>query len=105
MTMVAYVRTATSDYESILRQKKRLMAYVRKAGLTIVEYIEVRGISSYATISSRKIDELYKLLKVGDVLLVSDPNRLSRDVVELSAILHLLKMRNVEVRFVPWNLQ
>jgi site-specific DNA recombinase len=102
---VAYCRTACGaqgDRLAGLRaQTDAIGRYAKEHGLTVLETYKDVGVSG-ATLNRPKLRKLIADCRAGKVgtVLTQDPDRLSRDLSQLLAILHLFNTEGVRLEFV-----
>lgn len=89
MTVYAYIRVST-DKQDCANQKLGVDAKAKALGLTINKYIEDDGISGTKEPEKRALGKLLKILRPGDVIIVSELSRFGRKLFMLFRILERL---------------
>jgi DNA invertase Pin-like site-specific DNA recombinase len=88
-----YIRVST-EKQTVENQKHEILKYANSNNLGQVKFIDVE-ISSRKSIKDRKIDDLMKILKDGDTLIVSELSRLARSLSQLFSIVNGLMEQGV----------
>ena len=102
---VAYCRTACGAQGDRLSglhaQTDAIGRHAKENGLTVSETYKDVGVSG-ATLNRPKLRKLIADCRAGKVgtVLTQDPDRLSRDLPQLLAILHVFKAEGVRLEFV-----
>lgn len=99
---VAYVRVST-DKQDLENQRLEIAKYAERRKIEIDQWCEVE-ISSRKTAADRQIDDLVKMLRRGDCLIVSELSRLARSMRQIHNIMHDLQKKRVEVHIIKQNL-
>lgn len=100
MTVYAYIRVST-DKQDCANQKLGVDAKAKALGLTINKYIEDDGISGTKEPEKRALGKLLKILRPGDVIIVSELSRFGRKLFMLFRILERL-VKSLRVFFRPF---
>jgi site-specific DNA recombinase len=105
MTVAVYVRVSTqrqAQAQTIEQQLERLLAHLRSqgVGLTSESIFRDDGYSG-ATLNRPGLDRLRDAVRMGEVtqVLVTDPDRLARNYVQLMVLLEELERAGCEVTF------
>ena len=93
MKTVAYLRVSTAQ-QDIRSQRLAILEYARHHGVRIDEFIEATA-SGQASEKRRRLDELMRVLRSGDRLVVSELSRLGRSLGQIVAILDALAKAGV----------
>ncbi len=102
--VIGYIRVST-DKQTVENQRSELVHYAQDNKLLIDEFIEAE-ISSRKSLELRKLDELFKKLNKGDILLVSELSRLGRSTVEvLTIIKELIEVKQISVHIIKQGLK
>ena len=96
MKTVAYLRISTST-QDIDSQRLAVLDYAQRQKLKIDEFVEAK-VSSGQNTTQRRIDQLFAVLREGDMLLVSELSRLWRSLSQIIFLVDQLIQK--EVRFV-----
>lgn len=99
---IAYLRVST-DEQDLENQRLEITKYAHRKQLQIDDWIHVE-ISSRKNTKVRRIDELFKLMKRGDRLIVSELSRLARSIREAHAIIEDMIKKKVEVHLIKQNI-
>jgi DNA invertase Pin-like site-specific DNA recombinase len=98
MAVYAYVRTASPSATSAPTQEAIISHWAKAFFLEVVEYFREIGVSGNSETSARPAwKNLMAKLKSGDVIVVTDFARISRDVDVLLIEIRQLKGRGVAV--------
>lgn len=81
----AYIRIST-DLQNVANQKHEILNYAKNKNLLIDKWVE-EIISSRQKLHHRKLGNLIKKLKKGDVLIATEISRLGRNMLEIMEIL------------------
>ncbi len=81
----AYIRVST-DHQNVENQKFEILTYCQKHNIQIDKWID-EAISSRKPLTERKLGNLLKKLKKGDVLIATELSRLGRNLLEVMGIL------------------
>ena len=90
-----YIRVST-DKQTTENQRFEILKYADEKKLYIDEWIE-ETVSGTKKVDDRKLGQLLKSIKKGDVLIVSELSRLGRSLMEVMSILHNLMEMQVKV--------
>ena len=90
-----YIRVST-DKQTTKNQKFEINNFCKKQGLSVEKWIE-ETISATKDLDKRKLGELLKNLKKGDILLSSELSRLGRNLLQVMSILHFCMNKEVQV--------
>ena len=90
---VAYLRVSTAQ-QDIRSQRLAILEYARHHDVRIDEFIEATA-SGQASEKRRRLDELMRVLRSGDRLVVSELSRLGRSLGQIVAILDALAKAGV----------
>src|SRR4029079_9920016 len=105
MTVAVYVRVSTqrrAQAQTIEQQLERLRAHLRERGVDVSSGRICRDAGySGATLNRPGLDRLRDAARAGEVdrVLVTDPDRLARDYVQLMVLLEELERAGCEVAF------
>jgi site-specific DNA recombinase len=105
MTVAVYVRVSTqrqAQAQTIEQQLERLRAHLRERGVELASGSIFRDDGySGATLNRPGLDRLRDAVRAGEVgrLLVTDPDRLARNYVQLMVLLEELERAGCEVAF------
>jgi len=99
---IAYLRVSKIEQE-LGNQRLEIEKYAESKELKVNTWIEVE-ISTRKSTEARKIDELLKSLKKGDVLIVSELSRLARSMRQTNNICHDISQRKAELHIIKQNL-
>src|SRR4051812_44051610 len=105
MTVAVYVRVSTqrqAQAQTIEQQLERLRAHLRERGVELASGSVFRDDGySGATLNRPGLDRLRDAVRAGEVgrLLVTDPDRLARNYVQLMVLLEELERAGCEVAF------
>ncbi|WP_151087366.1 master DNA invertase Mpi family serine-type recombinase [Hymenobacter baengnokdamensis] len=91
----AYIRVST-DKQTNENQRFELNGFAKKRGWKIETWVE-ETISALKKLEHRKLGELLKKLRAGDILLVSEISRLGRNLMQIMSILNQLLERDIQV--------
>lgn len=103
MTVWAYYRVSTHR-QDLDAQKIGVEKYVKEKSLKIEREISDDGISGMARAEKRKLGVLMNIAKEGDIVIVSEISRLSREVFEVLRIIHTFIKKGVSVHLVKQRL-
>lgn len=92
---IAYVRVSTNKQE-LDSQKLEIMEYCHKNNIKLDEILEVK-ISSTKSQEKRKIKDLKKKLKTGDLLIATELSRLGRSMLEIINL--VLELNDNQINF------
>jgi len=98
VTVIGYIRVS-SDKQDSQKQEHLLLKYAQQHSWHIDEFIKAE-ISSRKDAKTRRIDELKSKLNEGDVLLVAELSRLSRNMFGTINLINQLSESGVEIVFV-----
>ena len=100
----AYYRVSTDeqDYEN---QKSGVVRYCEYKGIEIDKEVVEEGVSGKIDYKKRKLGDLIKKLKDGDLLIVSELSRLSRSMTDTFEMVKVLKDKGVNVYCVKENME
>ena len=90
-----YIRVST-DKQTVDNQRFEILNYANTKKIHIGKWIE-ETISSAKKLEDRKLGQLLKELKKGDILIASEMSRIGRSVMEVMSILHTLMEKDVFV--------
>ena len=90
-----YIRVST-DKQTVDNQRFEILNYANTKKIHIEKWIE-ETISSAKKLEDRKLGQLLKELKKGDILIASEMSRIGRSVMEVMSILHTLMEKDVFV--------
>ena len=99
---LAYLRVSKVEQE-IENQRIEIKKYADFSDLKVDEWIEVE-ISTRKSMEARRIDELLKSLRKGDILIVSELSRLARSMRQTHNICHSISKKNAELHVVRQKL-
>lgn len=97
-TIVGYLRIS-KDSQDIEKQRHLLLEYSQQQKILIDSFIESIA-SSTKNAKERKIDEILKILKKGDCLIIAELSRLGRNMLETLNIIHELNENGIKIIFV-----
>lgn len=104
MTVYIYLRVSSDD-QSCENQKQGILKFCEYKGFKINKEIREEGVSGKISYKQRKLGKLIKQLKKGDILIVSELSRLSREMTDCFEITKILNDKQVEVYCVKENLK
>jgi len=90
-----YIRVS-SDKQSLDNQRFEILNYANSKKLHVGQWIE-ETISTAKKLEDRKLGQLLKELKEGDILITSEMSRIGRSVMEVMSILHTLMEKGIFV--------
>ncbi len=91
----AYLRVST-DTQTVENQRYEINRYVESKGLIVDHFVEEK-ISGGKEVSKRKLGNLLRRLKKGDILIASEISRLGRSLYMIMDILNLCMEKQVLV--------
>ena len=94
-----YCRVAYADEEEMAEQVKLIDDYCRDNGLTVDECFCDNGVSGLSA-DRKGLNELLEVLQEGDVVVVRDISRLSRDSFHCMSLLEEMKNLDVELKII-----
>ena len=100
--ILGYIRVSTVKQE-LENQKNALYEFARSRKFIIDKFLETE-ISSHQHQSKRKLDEIFNLLKKGDMLLITELSRLGRSLSEILNIVNKLIKHGIELLTVKENI-
>lgn len=96
--VIGYIRVST-DRQDLDKQRHLLLEYAREQQLRIDEFVDIE-MSSRQSKTARRIDELFKKLNSGDLLLVAELSRLGREMLQVLNIINELSDKGVQITFI-----
>ncbi len=99
---IGYIRVST-DNQDLKNQKHSILEYCNSKKLGSIDFIEVK-VSSRKSEEDRKIDELLKIMQVGDILVVSELSRIGRSVINVIDIVNKLISKKVNIHIIKENM-
>lgn len=90
-----YIRVST-DKQTTANQKFEIKNFSKERKINIEEWIE-ETISATKKLDERKFGQLLKIMKKGDVLIVTELSRLGRNLMQIMRILHDCMERDIMV--------
>ena len=90
-----YIRVST-DKQSVDNQRFEILKYANDKNFHVGHWIE-ETVSTTKKLADRKLGQLLKDLKEGDILIATEMSRLGRSVMEVMSILHTLMEKDVFV--------
>ena len=96
--IIAYLRVST-EQQSILNQKHKILEYAHINKIIIDEFIEVE-ISSTKTQKDRLLDVIFSKLKNGDTFICTELSRLGRNMLEILNLVEKFNQKNIKLIFV-----
>ena len=100
----AYYRVST-DEQDFENQKSGVVKYCEYKGIEIDKEIVEEGVSGKIDYKKRKLGDLIKKLKDGDLLIVSELSRLSRSMTDTFEMVKVLKNKGVSIYCVKENME
>ena len=94
-----YCRVAFADEEEMAEQVRLVGDYCRDNGLTVDKYFCDNGVSGLST-DRNGLNELLEVLQEGDVVVVRDMARLSRNSFHCMSLLEEIKDLDVELKII-----
>lgn len=94
--VIAYIRSATTN-GNLSTQRSQLLTLASKIGVEIDHFIELDGIGGVGKWSRRRLDFLLDQLSTGDLVLVSDISRLSRNTADLLTIIESITRKGAQI--------
>lgn len=91
----AYIRVST-EKQSLENQKYEILKFADQKKIQIDEWIE-ETISGTKKVEDRKLGELLKIMKAGDILITTELSRIGRSLMEVMSILHDFMNRDIKV--------
>lgn len=79
--VIGYIRVS-SETQSVLNQKLKILDFAQQHRIIIDEFIEVE-ISSKNSQEKRLIDKIFEKLNIGDTLICTELSRLGRNILEI----------------------
>lgn len=96
--ILGYIRVST-DKQNLENQKHKILEYAHNNKITIDEFIEIE-ISSKGDAKKRKIDEIFKKLKLNDTLICTELSRLGRNMLEILNLIERFNKAQIKLIFV-----
>lgn len=90
-----YIRVST-DKQTVENQRYEINHFCEQQGVVIAKWIE-ETVSGTKLIKERKLGELLKKMKKGDILICSELSRLGRNLLMIMAVLNECMNREVQV--------
>lgn len=97
-----YLRVS-SDEQDVNNQKQGVMKFANERDWEIKEYIIDNGVSGTKIPSKRKLGNLLKKVKEGDILICSEISRLGRNLMMIMSILQTLMQKKAQLYTVKDN--
>ena len=94
-----YCRVAFANEEEMVEQIQLVGDYCRDHGLTVDKYFCDNGVSGLST-DRKGLNELLEVLQDGDVVVIRDIARLSRDSFHCMSLLEEMKDLDVELKII-----
>ena len=94
-----YIRVST-DHQNTANQHHEIELFARKRGIVVDKWIE-EIVSSRKSLSERKLGNLLKKLKKGDILIATELSRLGRNLLEVMGILQKCLEKDCQI----WTLK
>ena len=94
-----YIRVST-DHQNTANQHHEIELFARKRGIVVNKWIE-EIVSSRKSLSERKLGNLLKKLKKGDILIATELSRLGRNLLEVMGILQKCLEKDCQI----WTLK
>jgi len=95
--VIGYIRVST-EKQSILNQKHKLLEYAQMNKLIINEFIELE-ISSKKTQKDRLLDDIFNKLKNDDILICTELSRLGRNMLEILNLIEKFNSLGIKIIF------
>lgn len=102
MKAIGYIRVST-DEQDTRNQRHEILEYAHGKGIKVNEFIAVE-ISSRKSQAKRRIEELWGMLKTGDILIVSELSRIGRSTAEVINLVNDLVDRKVRFIAIKQNI-
>ena len=96
--VIGYIRVST-EQQSILNQKHKLLEYAQMNKLIIDEFIELE-ISSKKPQKDRLLDEVFNKLNSGDSFICTELSRLGRNMLEILNLIEKFNHANIKLVFI-----
>lgn len=104
MKTYAYVRVST-EKQKFNQQLNAINDFIKVKGYTIDEIYEDEGVSGSVSYKDRKLYELIRIMKEGDLLIVSELSRLGRSMYDVNKLVHEeLKTRKLRLAIVSMGI-
>ena len=94
-----YIRVST-DHQNTANQHHEIELFARMRGIVVDKWIE-EIVSSRKSLSERKLGNLLKKLKKGDILIATELSRLGRNLLEVMGILQKCLEKDCQI----WTLK
>lgn len=101
-TVTAYLRVST-DRQTLENQRSEITRFSKDRRIPVDRWVE-EVVSGKVKDSDRRLGSLLKKLKRGDTFIVSELSRLSRTLLEIMSIMHMMLNRGVTLYSVKENL-
>ena len=95
--IIGYIRVST-EKQSLLNPKHKILEYAQQHKIIIDEFIEVE-ISSRKTQKDRLIDEVFNKLSAGDTFICTELSRLGRNMLEILNLIEKFNQNNIKLIF------
>ena len=90
-----YIRVST-DRQDTKNQKFEISNFAKRNDMVVEEWIE-ETISSTKTMDKRKLGNLLKKMKKGDIMIASEISRIGRNLMQIMSVLHDCMNREIMV--------
>ena len=100
--ILAFIQAST-DPQDVENQHHAIVAYARRASIPVDSFIQIAG-SGPKNSRKRRIDELKRELRSGDLLLVFELSRLGRSVGEVITLIDQLLNLGVSIKLLKEDL-
>jgi len=91
--VIAYLRVST-EKQFLENQKEEILRFTEKKNITVDKWC-TETVSGKVATQNRKISHVFKKMKRGDILIVTEISRLSRTLLEIMNILNLCIQKEV----------
>jgi len=96
--VIGYARVST-EHQSSLNQKHKILEYAQSRKMIIDEFIEIE-ISSKKTQKERLLDMLFSKMKSGDTLICTELSRLGRNMLEILNLVEKFNSNGIKLVFI-----